>query len=244
MKIFLLGYGKMGQTLENAVASGGHEIAGIYDPYSKFNEFSIRDFRNSDVAIDFSTPGSAVYNITRCAENNIPVVVGTTGWYHELDTVEDIVRKNNGSIIYSPNFSIGVNIVFKVTEYLSKIVQGEHGFNISVHEVHHDQKKDSPSGTAINIANRVLANHNNYKAWGKYEEGTKASGTKKEIPIFYKREGNEIGTHKVVYESAMDRITVQHEALSREGFAAGTLLATAWIIGKKGIFTMSDILEK
>lgn len=243
MKIFLLGYGKMGKEIEKMAPERGYEIIGIYDPYSAHNKFDKKAFSHADVAIEFSTPGSAPYNILQCFENNIPVVVGTTGWYDEFESIKEQCKKYNGSLFYASNYSIGVNIMFRLADFLSRFMVGHHGYSLEVHEAHHIHKKDAPSGTAITLAEKLLKNHNNIKSWYGLMEGETKKDDASLLPIFSLRKDEIVGNHEIIYESGGDKISIRHEAFNRQGFAAGTLLAAAWLQGKRGIFTMSDILD-
>jgi len=242
MKIFLFGYGKMGKEIEKLAIAQGHEIAGIYDPYSAF-KFDQRNFDVADVVIDYTTPGSAVYNITKCFEANKPIVVGTTGWYDDLPEVEKTCIKHNGSLLYASNFSIGVNILFRACELVAAIIRNYPEYKATIYEAHHNQKKDSPSGTAITIANLIIGQHSNYLKWKEFPDDSKVNPEPHVLPIYYRREADIVGVHDLVIESPIDRLSVEHEAFSRTGFAAGTLIATQWLLDKKGIFTMKNIFE-
>ncbi|HPD64176.1 MAG TPA: 4-hydroxy-tetrahydrodipicolinate reductase [Bacteroidia bacterium] len=242
MKIFLFGYGKMGKEIEKMALSRGHEITGIYDPYFVF-KFDSKAFENADIVIDFTTPGSAVYNIIKCFEANKPIVVGTTGWYHEFEEVENQCKKHNGALFYASNFSIGVHVMLKACELLAKMVNQYKSYKISISEAHHEHKKDAPSGTAITIANTMLRELDSYKEWKAYPDHSDARPDAGILPVYYHREGEIVGIHEVSIESDIDRIVIEHEAFSRAGFATGTLIATEWLIGKKGIYTMQHLFD-
>lgn len=232
----------MGKEIEKFALSNGHEITGFYDPYFAF-KFDQKCFDNAEVIIDYTSPGSAVYNIIKCFEANKPIVVGTTGWYDELPEVQKHCQKYNGALLYASNFSIGVNILFRVSELVASMVNKYNHYKINLFEAHHSQKKDAPSGTAINIANEMLSKLDNYNKWQSFPDDAKVNIEDGVLPIFYRREGDIVGIHELVIESNIDRLTIEHQAFNRSGFAAGTLIATEWLIGKKGIFTMKDIFE-
>lgn len=222
MKILLVGYGKMGKAIENIAIQRGHTIAGRVDINSPDTIAP-----GADVAIEFTQPGSAVDNIRRCVGAGIPVVCGTTGWLEQLDDVKSFVTKNNGAFFYASNYSLGVNIFFKLNEYLAKLMSGQETYDVSIDETHHTQKKDAPSGTAITLAEGIKAN---------------SKAGKKQVPINSFRIDPAPGTHTVKYKSAIDDIEITHTAHSREGFALGAVLVAEWIKEKKGCFTMNDFL--
>ncbi|MEA3495765.1 MAG: 4-hydroxy-tetrahydrodipicolinate reductase [Bacteroidota bacterium] len=245
MKIILFGYGKMGKLIESVAQKEGHEIISIYDPYSEFNELNKNDLSEADVVIDYTTPDSVVNNIITCFENNIPIVVGTTGWHNEFNYIKQQCDRLNATLLYASNFSIGVNLLFGIIDYISDFIKDENTYEkISVHETHHTMKKDSPSGTAVTIGEKIISNNSFLKSWYKLKEGEEIQDKKDSLPIFYDRVENIVGKHEVTYESEIDKISIKHQAFSRDGFAAGTLVASAWILGKQGIFTMKDVLGK
>jgi len=231
MNIALLGYGKMGKTIERLAEQQGHSV--VYRSTSAHSEGNID---TADVAIEFSTPQTALANITRCFEQNIPVVSGTTGW---LDHYEDVLKKCescNGSFIYASNFSVGVNLFFNLNEHLARIMQPWKEYDVSVEEIHHTEKLDAPSGTAITIAEGILK-HSEKEEW-------KLDGQdSKDLNISAKRIDDVKGTHKVEYTSKQDSITIEHRAETRDGFAKGAILAAQWLVGKKGVYTMQDVLK-
>ncbi|UII75286.1 4-hydroxy-tetrahydrodipicolinate reductase [Flagellimonas sp. HMM57] len=231
MKIGLFGYGKMGKMIEQIATDRGHSIVAKID----LNSPTI-DYGTMDVAIDFSTPESAFKNITDCFENNVPVISGTTGW---LDNYEDAItscKEKKGAFIYASNFSLGVNIFFELNSYLAKMIGNLEQYNVAMEEIHHTQKLDAPSGTAITLAEGILA-HTPYKNW----QLDKAE--KNVIPITSKREGNVPGTHTITYESNVDTVEIKHTAHNREGFALGAVIAAEWIQGRTGVFSMKDVLN-
>jgi len=242
MKIFLFGYGKMGKEIERAAKLRNHEILGIYDPYSMYNTFNKKAFEHSEIAIDFSTPGSVVYNILRCFEENKAVVVGTTAWYDELDMVKLKCKEFNGTLLYATNFSIGVNILNHLIDYVSKFMNGQHGYQVEINETHHTEKIDAPSGTAITLAEKIISNHKHLNTWKKYHAEELIDNKNNELPIIYDRLDKVVGNHRIIYKSDIDKIEISHQAFSREGFAIGTLIATEWLANKKGIYTINDVL--
>ncbi|MEC5166277.1 4-hydroxy-tetrahydrodipicolinate reductase [Flavobacterium sp. PL11] len=231
MKIALLGYGKMGQVIERIALERGHEIVLKKDENNTFDGLS-----NADVAIDFSIPAAAVENISSCLNNNIPVISGTTGWLEHYQEMVDLCGDKKGAFISSSNFSLGVNIFFEINDYLAKIMSKFDSYAVIMEEIHHTQKLDAPSGTAISLAKGVIEN-SSYTNW------TLDDPNQNEIHIEAKRIGNVPGTHTVSYNSSVDAIEIKHTAHNREGFALGALIAAEWIVGKKGIFTMKDVLE-
>ncbi|WP_396142974.1 4-hydroxy-tetrahydrodipicolinate reductase [Flavobacterium sp.] len=230
MKIALLGYGKMGKVIERIALERGHEIVLKKDQDSSFD-----GLKNADVAIDFSVPDSAVANISECLNNGIPVISGTTGWLVDYPKMVELCNAKNGSFIYGSNFSLGVNVFFELNEYLAKMMANLKQYNVSMEEIHHTQKLDAPSGTAITLAEGVIKN-TNYANW------TLETPISNEIHIEAKRIENVPGTHSIFYDSEVDQIEIKHTAHSREGFALGAVIAAEWLIGKKGVFTMKDVL--
>lgn len=231
MKIALLGYGKMGKIIEQIAVSRGHEIT------IKANKDTQYTISEADVAIDFSVPDAAVGNISNCLKNNIPVVSGTTGWLNRYDDMVNLCRENDGAFLYASNFSLGVNIFFELNTYLAKIMNQFEQYKVSMEEIHHTQKLDKPSGTAITLAQGIIKEHTGYNHW-KLDETHETT-----IPVFAKRLPDVPGTHTINYSSSVDTITISHEAHNREGFALGAVLAAEWIHGKKGVFSMKDVLN-
>ena len=231
MKIALLGYGKMGKVIERIALERGHEIV-----LRKSSTDSYDGLEKADVAIDFSVPDSAVSNISACFATNIPVVSGTTGWLEQYNDMVQLCQEKNGAFIYGSNFSLGVNIFFELNNYLAKMMANVKEYNVSMEEIHHTQKLDAPSGTAITLAKGIIEN-SGYNSWTM--DAPKAG----EIQIDAKRIENVPGTHTVTYNSDVDFIEIKHVAHNREGFALGAVIATEWISGKKGVFTMKDVLN-
>ena len=230
MKIALLGYGKMGKVIEKIALERGHEIV-----LRKGSSDSFEGITNADVAIDFSVPSSAVSHISECLNQNVPVISGTTGWLEKYDEMVHLCQEKNGSFIYASNFSLGVNIFFELNNYLAKMMKNLSDYKVSMEEIHHTQKLDAPSGTAISLANGIIEN-TDYVNW------TLENPTDNQIYIDAKRIENIPGTHSVFYDSKVDQIEIKHTAHSREGFALGSVIAAEWLIGKKGVFTMKDVL--
>ena len=231
MKIALLGYGKMGQTIERIALERGHEIVLKKDEFNTYEGLS-----NADVAIDFSIPTVAVSNISSCFHANIPVISGTTGWLEHYDEMVALCEAKKGAFISSSNFSLGVNLFFELNEYLAKMMSKFNSYQVEMEEIHHTQKLDAPSGTAISLAKGVIEN-------SAYTNWTLDNPKPKEIHIEAKRIENIPGTHTVTYNSIVDSIEIKHTAHNRDGFALGALIAAEWIVGKKGVFTMKDVLE-
>ena len=232
MKIALLGYGKMGKVIERIALERGHEIV-----LRKSSSTSYAGLENADVAIDFSLPTSAVANISECLNNGIPVVSGTTGWLEEYSNMVALCEQKNGSFIYGSNFSLGVNLFFELNNYLAKMMSKFKNYSASMEEIHHTQKLDAPSGTAISLAKGIIEN-SDYTNWI-----MDANPKENEISIEALRIENVPGTHSVFYNSEVDTIEIKHTAHSRDGFALGSIIAAEWLVGKKGVFTMKDVLE-
>ena len=230
MKIALLGYGKMGKVIERIALERGHEIVLKKDQNNSFDGLLL-----ADVAIDFSVPTSAVANISECLNNGIPVISGTTGWLADYPKMVQLCEDKNGSFIYGSNFSLGVNIFFELNEYLAKMMANLKQYNVSMEEIHHTQKLDAPSGTAITLAEGIIK-HTDYANW------TLETPISNEIHIEAKRIENIPGTHSIFYDSEVDQIEIKHTAHSREGFAFGAVVAAEWLKDKKGVFTMKDVL--
>lgn len=232
MKIALLGYGKMGKTIEQIAIKRGHNVVLTIDKDD--NDY---DITKADVAIDFSIPNVAYNNISNCINNNVPIISGTTGWLDKYDDAVALCKEKKGAFIYASNYSLGVNIFFELNKTLAKMMSALKQYNVSMEEIHHTQKLDAPSGTAISLANGVIEQHDGYNNWklDKKEENT--------IPITAKRIEDVPGTHTVTYESEVDTINIEHIAHTRQGFALGAVVAAEWIVGKTGVFTMNDVLN-
>ena len=231
MKIALLGYGKMGKAIEKIAESRGHSIVLKIDEHSE-----AYDIRQADIAIDFSIPSVAFKNIKHSLDSKIPVVSGTTGWLDRLDEAKELCRKNDSGFIYASNFSLGVNIFFELNEYLAKMMANLTDYKVSMEEIHHTQKLDTPSGTAITLAEGIIK-HSPKKNWK-----LDVTNEEDEIPIVAKRIPDVPGTHSVRYNSVVDTIDIHHTAHSRQGFALGAIIAAEWLVSRKGVFTMKDVL--
>jgi 4-hydroxy-tetrahydrodipicolinate reductase len=231
MKVALLGYGKMGQTIEKIAKNRGHEIVLIVDKDSPAYDISI-----ADVAIDFSIPSSAVDNISNCLNNNVPIISGTTGWLDSIEEMKALCAKNEGAFIYASNYSLGVNIFFELNNHLAKMMGNLNQYDVAIEEIHHKQKLDEPSGTAITLAEGVIEQTKNTQ-W-ELDKATQENS----IPITAIRSPEVPGTHTITYNSEVDQIDIKHTAHNRQGFALGAVVAAEWIIGKKGVFTMKDVL--
>ena len=231
MKIAILGYGKMGHVIERIALERGHEIV-----LKKTSKNSFDGLNDADVAIDFSLPSVAVENIKTAIRHGIPVISGTTGWLERYAEMEKLCQEKNGSFLYGSNFSLGVNLFFELNEYLAKMMEKFKEYNVSMEEIHHTQKLDKPSGTAITLANAII-HHSDKKHWAI------ENPTPSDVFIDVKREENVPGTHCVLYTSEVDYIKIEHVAHNREGFALGAVVAAEWILGKKGVFSMKDVLD-
>lgn len=240
MKIAIIGYGRMGHLIEEVAKSRGLEISCIIDVDDKA-KFAGDEFKKSDVAIEFSTPSSAVEGILSCFAQKVPVVVGTTGWDASLPELQTMCEKGEGTILYASNFSIGMNIFMAMNRYVTKIMDGFESYDPSLLEIHHVHKLDHPSGTAITLANQLTSISQRIKKWIEKELGEKPE--KGFLPVYHKREGEVPGIHTITWESDCDKIVMTHDAKNRMGFARGAVSAAQWLAGKKGFFTIGDFLS-
>ena len=234
MKIALFGYGKMGKEIEQIALKRGHEIV------LKIRENEKYDISKADIGIDFSVPNAALHNIISCFKNNIPVVSGTTGWLDDFDKALTVCKENKGSFIYASNFSIGVNLFFELNKSLAKMMNPHKDYSLDVEEIHHTKKLDTPSGTAISLAEQIIKNSSKSN-WELIENSAKLDSNS--VPISAKRILDTPGTHKVSYTSEIDSIEIKHIANNRKGFALGAIIAAEWLIKKNGIYTMKDVLN-
>lgn len=234
MNILLVGYGKMGKTIERVALERGHQIAGKID----IDNASDLEKSNADVAIEFSHPDVAFQNVRKCIERKIPVVCGTTGWLERKSEIEKLTLASGATFFYASNYSLGVNLFFKLNEQLARMMNRFSAYDVSIDEVHHIHKKDAPSGTAITLAEGVLKNLERKKRWVNKPTG---EGTDLEIQSF--RIDDVPGTHLIKYASAIDDIEIKHTAHSREGFALGAVLVAEWIREKTGVLNMDDFLK-
>lgn len=232
MKIALFGYGKMGKVIEKIAKNRGHKI--IY----RIDENSINyDIKKVDVAIDFSTPKAAFSNINTALENSIPIISGTTGWLDNYNNAVKLCNEKNGAFLYASNFSLGVNIFFEINRQLAKIMSNHPEYVIKMKEIHHIEKIDAPSGTAITLAESIIK-ETDYQKWSLNKDFKE-----NEISIEVQRLSDKTGTHEVIYKSDIDEIKIKHAAVNREGFGLGAVIAAEWLIGKKGVFSMKDVLN-
>ena len=226
----------MGKTIETVANDRGHKITAKITSHNH-ESLTLSVWENTDVVIEFSTPDSALSNIQLALEMNKPVVCGTTGWLHRLEEVKEMVNKTNGTFFYASNFSIGVNIFFRINRYLAQIMEHNPDYDVSMKEIHHLAKKDAPSGTAITLAEDIVKELGRKSGWDlKPDDISK-------IHIASEREGEVPGTHIVTYDSDIDFIEIKHEAKTRKGFATGAVLVSEWIVNKKGVLTMDDFLN-
>lgn len=231
MRIAIIGYGKMGKTIEEILIERGHEV-----PIKLNRKPEPEDLKDIDAAIEFSSPESAYENISTLIENKIPTISGTTGWLEKLDEIIELNQKNNCAFLYGSNFSLGVNLFFELNAHLAKLMAKYPEYKIELEEIHHTQKLDAPSGTAISLAKDII--ENSEKTDWKLDE----TDSEEIIPIKALRIDNVPGTHTVSYISEIDTIEIKHTAHTRKGFALGAVIAAEWIHGKKGFFSMKDVL--
>ncbi len=254
MRIALYGYGKMGKAIEQAAISRGHEI-----PLRVGTANAGAPPSGCDVAIEFSKPETALANIALCLRAEVPVVVGTTGWYDRMNDLRTLVTETGGSVLWASNFSIGVNLFFRVNKMLAGLMDQQPGYNAHIDEIHHIHKLDAPSGTAITLARDIDLKTQRYSGW-ELKEGLKGQGQEQgqenaglrpapapapssPVPILSERTGEVPGKHAVSWTSGNDRIVITHEAFDRTGFAQGAVVAAEWLKGRKGLFTMDDVLD-
>lgn len=246
MRLALFGYGKMGRAIEQVASQRGHSV-----PLKVTSANAGASPKGCDVAIEFSRPDQVLKNIKLCLEAGVPIVVGTTGWYDHLNEVQAMVQANRGSLLWASNFSIGVNLFFRVNRYLASLMDGQPGYDVHIDEVHHIHKLDAPSGTAITLAKDIDLRSRRYAGWvlkaqgqaqGQEQEQGQAQESKA-VPISSERTGEVPGKHSVTWASAEDRITITHDAFGRQGFAKGAVVAAEWLVGRRGVFTMDDVLD-
>lgn len=237
MNIALIGYGKMGKIIEQIAIERGHSVNLKIDLHN-VNEFTPENLRKSDVAIEFTGPHSAYENLMKCLEAGIPVVCGSTGWLEQYDAVADFCKKKDGALLYASNFSVGVNLFFELNRVLAEMMATQDNYDVSMTEIHHTQKKDAPSGTAITLAEQVLQQIKRKTNWVNEKPSSST-----ELFIESIREDPAPGTHSVVYQSSIDDIEIKHTAHNRNGFATGAVMAAEFIFGKRGVFSMKDVLS-
>lgn len=241
MKIALYGYGKMGKAIEQVASARGHAVV-LKVGQANAGAPPIE----ADVAIEFSRPDQALANMRLCLEHGVPVVVGTTGWYDRLGEVKALVNDTKGGLLWASNFSIGVNLFFRLNSYLAGLMDTQPGYRAHIDEIHHVHKLDAPSGTAITLARDIDLRTQRYSGWVLQEQGQEAGVSRPPAPvpveIRSERTGEVPGTHSITWASAEDRITITHEAFGRQGFATGAVVAAEWLRGRTGLFTMDDVL--
>ena len=239
MKIAIIGYGKMGKAIEEIAIERGHEIVARITS----SNLDYEGLKEADAAIEFSRPEAAVGNIERCFEAGVPVAVGTTGWYEDFEEVSRQCKEKDGCLFTATNFSLGVNMFFKLNEQLAKLMNNLSEYSIKMEEIHHTQKLDAPSGTAITLAQGILDNVYRKEKWVSLEEDNKPEIGPLDLPIYSFREDDVPGTHSIEYSSTIDSIEIKHTAHNRKGFALGAVLAAEYIKGKQGILGMKDMLN-
>lgn len=244
MKIVLLGYGKMGQLIERFAVKRGHEMLLVVDEDNRA-DIATEDLRQADMAIDFSTPDAALDNIKLCFDADLPLVMGTTGWYESLDEIREVCLEQGQSFLYGSNFSIGVNVFFHVNRVLAQALNPYKQYDVQVEEIHHIHKLDAPSGTAITIAEGIIEHNDQKEKWVNSVEGAEEEVIPKanELLIESLRIEEVPGTHTVLYSSEVDQIEFKHTAHSREGFALGAVIAAEWLLGKKGFFQVTEMFD-
>ncbi len=237
MKIAIIGYGKMGKAIDAIATERGHSIP-LKITSTNLQDLNATTLQDIDVAIEFSRPEFAIENIENCLNNSTPIVVGTTGWYKDFERIQSLCKEKNTALLAATNFSVGVNLFFELNKTLARLMNPRKEYKATIEEIHHTEKLDSPSGTAITLAEGIIEQHNAYSSW---QEG---SVEKEEIlPIEALREPEVPGTHEITYESEIDIISIKHLAKNRKGFALGAVLAAEYIHNKKGVFNMQDVLN-
>lgn len=236
MNIALIGYGRMGHEIEEAALKRNHVIKLVVDA-NNIDDLNSQNLKGIDVAIEFTFPDAALGNIIRCLENKVSVVSGTTGWLADYGKAVETCNRNKTSFIHSTNFSIGVNLLFRLNAELTKYIGKYRDYSVSIEEIHHTRKLDAPSGTAITLAEGIVGNHPEYEGWSFSDEITE-----KKIPVTSVREGDVPGTHIITWDSAIDSISLRHDARNRKGLALGAVLAAEYIREREGVFTMNDVI--
>ena len=239
MKIALIGTGKMGKAIEEQALRSGHEIVLKVNRENR-DDISPALLQSAEVAIEFTEPASAVSNLLWCLQNRIPVICGTTGWHDSLETVYRSFREEGGSLIVSSNFSIGVNLLFRLNQQLAAWMDDKKEYLPEITEIHHTKKLDKPGGTALKLVTDVLETTDRFRSWALLEEGLKLQ--EDVIPVIVHRTGEVIGEHEVRWKSSVDELQISHRAFTRDGFASGALIAAEWLSCRKGVYTMSDVL--
>lgn len=236
MKIALIGYGKMGKEIEQIALLRGHEIV-LKISVDNLHDFTIENLQKADAAIEFTAPDAALKNMHFCFDAGVPIVVGTTGWNKHLDEVKKYCSQKNAALLYASNFSVGVNLFFALNKRLAELIAPYNQYDVTMEEIHHTHKLDAPSGTAISLANDILSLHPTKKQWSLEKSDTE------HLLINAKRIDPVPGTHSIKYSSEIDDIEIIHTAHNRKGFATGAVIAAEWLAGKKGVYTMNDVLN-
>lgn len=236
----MIGYGKMGRTIEHLATKQGHEVV-LKINADNLDAFTTENLQQADVAIEFSQPDVAYKNIMTCLKAGLPVVSGTTAWLDKFEMVKDWCSNNNGAFFYASNFSVGVNIFFELNKHLAAIMNKHPAYQVRMEEIHHTQKLDAPSGTAVTLAEGILEKIDALQEYQLQEDNLNTPDNC--IPITSKRIGDTPGTHVIQYHSSIDELEIKHTAKGREGFASGAIMAAHWLIGKQGVFGMSDLLQ-
>ncbi|MBK7359476.1 MAG: 4-hydroxy-tetrahydrodipicolinate reductase [Saprospiraceae bacterium] len=235
MKVCLIGFGKMGRAIEQQLLLRGHQVA--YKLGRNEEPFLEKALADSDIAIEFSSPEAAVNHLKTCFKMQCPVICGTTGWTDAWDEIQDALKQSNSAFIFASNFSIGVQLFFELNRKLAQLMGSRPEYQCSIHEVHHTHKKDAPSGTAISLAQDIIGNHPNYSSWSLDKQLSSET-----LPIYSERKDPVVGIHQINYNSTIDTLEIKHTAHNRDGFALGAVLAAEFLIGKRGNFTMRDVL--
>jgi 4-hydroxy-tetrahydrodipicolinate reductase len=236
MKIAIIGYGKMGVAIENIATERGHNVV-LKINLDNMHDFTIENLKKCDVAIEFTEPNAVIANIYKCFEANLPVVVGTTGWYNKFDEIKSACLTTNNTLLHATNYSLGVNIFFELNKKLAQLMNNYPSYRVMMEEIHHTEKKDAPSGTAITLTEGIIENMDRKTKW--VNQNTTQEN---ELSIISKRVNDVPGTHEIFYKSAEDDITITHTAYNRNGFALGAVIGAEYIVNKKGIFTMKEVL--
>lgn len=237
MKLLLIGYGKMGRAIEAQAIARGHQIVGIVDPTHPAAHISDFSPAEVDAAIEFTHPDAAYQNVAACLQQGIPVVCGSTGWLHHFAEAQALSKQTGTPLFYASNYSVGVNLFFHFNEYIAAKMHQFGGYDVQVREIHHTQKVDQPSGTALTAAEGILRHFPSKTTWR-----NEAATTPQELAVLSEREGAVVGTHIVTYSSPADSVELKHEAHTRDGFVQGALLAAEWLPGRQGVFGMKDLL--
>lgn len=235
MKIALIGYGKMGREIEKIAHERNHQVIAKVDNHDDWKNPGLK---NCDIAVEFSMPETVIKNIKNCFDRNIPVVVGTTGWYDQLENIKQLCLRQNKTMFFASNFSIGVNIFFEINKKLAELINAYPQYNPEISEIHHIYKLDAPSGTAITLADQIIERIDKLSSWS-----LDSKENENQLVINAERIAQTPGTHSILYDSDIDSILIKHEAKSRRGFALGAVLAAEFLHGRTGFYTMRDLLK-